>query len=179
MRLRLFRSWWLMTLKGLLAISFGLMIFIKQYTLVKQSLALAFGILMLSSGVLIILGAFIHKKTNPRWVWWLIEGAIDILISLFFIIKPDWARALFLNVMAIWAVFLGIIQIITALRLITYMRNWWTLVITGVLSIALAVTAFFNPLYKEFAVVVVVGIFAVVFGLIMIYISRILRNVYL
>ena len=46
-----------MTLKGLLAIGFGLVVLIRQYPLIKSSVAISFGILVLFSGGMIVAGA--------------------------------------------------------------------------------------------------------------------------
>jgi len=179
MEVRLFRNWWLMTLKGLLAFGFGLIVIIMHYPLIKSSLALSFGLLVIISGIMIITGSFLHKKINPRWVWWLIEGIIDIIIGAFFVFAPTVAKAFFLYFLAIWAFALGIIQIITAMKMISYLDRWWTLLLMGVLSIIFALVFFLNPLYTLFRMSFIVGISCIAFGIILILNSRILRNIYL
>ena len=179
MEIKLFRNWWLMTLKGVLAIGYGVYILISQFTLVTTLLAKIFGIIILLSGILIIVGSFLHKRSNPRWAWWLIEGIVDITIGLFFVFKPQWAKAFILAIMAFWACIIGLIQIITALRLKIYMHNWWTLVFTGVCSILVAVTIFINPFVEQMTKISVVAIASIVFGLIMTYLSHMLKDIYL
>ena len=168
-----------MTLKGVLAIGYGVYILISQYTLVTTPLAKIFGIIVLLSGILIITGAFLHKKNNPRWAWWLVEGIVDVAIGLFFVFKPQWAKAFILGLMAVWACIIGLIQIITAMRLKSYTHNWWTLLITGVLSILVAVIIFINPFMAQLAKISFVAIASIVFGLIMAYLSHILKDIYL
>jgi len=179
MEIRLFKNWWLMTLKGILAVGFGLYILLFQYSIVTTLLAKIFGIIIIISGILIITGAFLHKKTNPRWVWWLIEGIVDLLIGAVFIFKPQWAKAFILGIMAVWACIIGILQIITAFRMNTYMTNWWSLLIGGIFSILFALLIFVNPFYGTFTIVTIVGVAAIIFGLMVIYMSRTLKEVYL
>ena len=179
MEIRLFKNWWLMTLKGLLAIGFGLVMLIRKYPLMKSSLAISFGIIILASGAMIITGAFLHKRINPRWNWWLFEGIIDIVIGTFFVFSPNLAKAFFLYFLSIWAFAIGIIQIITAFRMITYLERWWSMLLTGILSILFAFLFFLNPLYTLMRVSVVVGLSCMIFGIILILNSRILRNIYL
>jgi uncharacterized membrane protein HdeD (DUF308 family) len=180
MEIRLFKNWWLMTVKGILAVGFGLyIIVIFKYSIVTTFLAKIFGFIMLISGLLINTGAVLHKKTNPRWIWWLVEGIVDIVIGALFLFKPQWAKAFILAIMAFWACIIGLIQIITAIRMKGYMNNWWSLLLTGIFSILFAVLIFINPLYGKYTIVTVVGLAAIIFGLIMIYLSKTLKDVYL
>ncbi len=168
-----------MTLKGLLAIGFGIVVLIKQYPLIKKSLAVSFGVIVLASGAMIIVGAYLQKHSNPRWRWWLIEGVIDIIIGAFFVFKPQYAKAFFLFFLALWACIIGIIQVMTSFRMINYMRNWWSMLGTGIFSILFAILIFINPFYANYSLGSVIGVSCVVFGLLMAYTSRILREIYL
>ena len=168
-----------MTLKGLLAIGFGLVVLIRHYPLIKKSLAISFGIIVLASGAMIISGAFLQKRSNPRWRWWLIEGIIDILIGAFFVFRPQYAKAFFLYFLALWACVIGVIQVTTSFRMTNYMKNWWSMLGTGIFSILFAVLVFINPFYTSYSLGTIIGVSCVVFGLLMAYTSRILREIYL
>ena len=179
MQIRLFKNWWLMTLKGVLAIGFGIVALIRQYPLIKSSLAISFGMLVLASGIMIITGAFLHKKINPRWIWWLVEGILDLLIGAFFVFQPELAKAFFLFFLALWACIIGIIQILTSFRMISYMGRWWVMLITGVFSILFAILIFINPFYAKYNLISIIGVACIIFGLIMVFLSRTLRDIYL
>ena len=179
MQIRLFKNWWLMTLKGVLAISFGIIVLIRHYPLVKSSLAVSFGILVLASGFMIITGAFLHKRTSPRWMWWLVEGILDIILGTFFVFKPDLAKAFFLLFLAIWASIIGLIQISTSFRMINYMDRWWFMLLSGVFSIMFAILIFINPFYAKYNLTSIIGVSCIIFGLIMVFLSRTLRDIYL
>jgi uncharacterized membrane protein HdeD (DUF308 family) len=179
MQIRLFKNWWLMTLKGLLAISFGVIVLIMRYPLIKSSLAISFGLILVASGGMIFSGAFLHRKMNPRWRLWLIEGAFDILMGAFFVLSPQMAKAFFLIFLALWAFIIGIIQIFTSFRMISYMNKWWTMLITGVFSILFSVLIFINPFYTSYNLSSIIGVSCVIFGLILVYTSRTLRDIYL
>jgi len=179
MQIKLFKNWWLMTLKGALAIGFGLIVLILQFPFVKRSLTTSFGFLVIASGLLILTGAILHKKSSPRWAWWLGEAIVDLALGTFFVIRPQWAGAFFLFFLAMWAFMTGILQVITSLRLRIYMNNWWILVITGLFSIMFAILIFINPFVGSIAVVTLIGISTIIFGIILVYISRTLKDVYL
>ncbi len=167
-----------MTLKGALAIGFGIVVLIFQFPFVKRSLTISFGILFIASGLLILTGAVTHKRSSPRWAWWLGEAFVDLAIGTFFVIRPQWAGAFFLFFLALWAFMTGIIQVFTSLRLKIYMDNWWVLISTGLFSILFAVLIFINP-FVSFNVVTLIGCSTILFGIILVYISRTLKDVYL
>lgn len=179
MEMRLFKNWWLMSIKGFLAIAFGLVMLILHYSLIKSSIAVIFGFLVLISGILIVSGALLNSKSNPRWRWWLMEGLVDILVGGVFIFQPALAKAFFLFLLAIWSFSSGCIQLVTSFRMQTYMQRWWIMIITGVFSILFAVLIFINPFYANYNLGTIVGVACVIFGLVNFYISRLLRNIYL
>jgi uncharacterized membrane protein HdeD (DUF308 family) len=181
MQIRLFKNWWLMTIKGILAIGFGIVMLIRKNPMIITPLAISFGVLVIVSGLLIITGSLLHRKNSPRWRSWLIEGLIDIIIGAIFVIKPQIAKAFFLYFMAIWAFITAFIQIITSFRMINYMDRWWTMLITGVFSVLFAILIFINPFYTRYnmGMSVIIGISCIIFGMIMVYLSRVLRDIYL
>ncbi len=179
MQIRLFKNWWLMTIKGILSIGFGIIMLVRKNPMIKSSLAISFGVLVIVSGLLIITGAFLHRKISPRWRSWLIEGLIDIIIGAIFVIKPQLAKAFFLYFLAIWAFITAFIQIITSFRMINYMDRWWTLLMTGIFCILFAILIFINPFYANFNLNAIIGVSCIVFGMILVYLSRVLRDIYL
>lgn len=179
MQIRLFKNWWLMTIKGVLAIGFGIIMLMRNKPMIKSSIAISFGILVVVSGLLIITGAFLHRKINPRWRAWFMEGLIDILIGAVFIFKPQLAKAFFLYFLALWSFFTAFIQIVTSFRMINYMDRWWTMLITGIFSLIFAVLIFINPFYARYNLGLIIGFACIIFGIIMVYQSRVFRDIYL
>jgi uncharacterized membrane protein HdeD (DUF308 family) len=179
MQIRLFKNWWLMTIKGFLAIGFGIVMLVRKNPMIKSSLALSFGMLVIISGLLIITGAFLHRRINPRWRAWFIEGLIDLTIGAIFVVKPQLAKAFFLYFLAIWAFFTAFIQIVTSFRMINYMERWWLMLITGVFSVLFAILIFINPFYAKLNLGLIIGLSCIIFGVIMVYQSRVFRDIYL
>jgi uncharacterized membrane protein HdeD (DUF308 family) len=178
MEIRLFKNWWLMSIKGVLSISYGTVMLILQYSLIRSSLAISFGLIVVFSGALIITGSALSMKSNPHWRWWLMEGLLDLVIGAIFILKPNLAKAFFLFFLALWSFSIGLIQIVTSFRMTQYMERWWTMLGTGIFSILFSVLIFINPFYANYNLGTIIGLACIVFGLSMLYISRILRNIY-
>ncbi len=199
--MKLFKNWWLLSLKGLLAIIFGIIVLALRketvstletilgeisFTLPRINvprIAPYFGLVIIISGILIISGAIAHKKNNQKWRWWLFEGSLDIMFGIALIIlafiKPNWLGAIMIQLLALWVTLIGIMQMISAFRLRDYMQNWWILLFTGLLSIMIGILLFINPFtHTNIGNLAVIGLFAVLFGLLIVFIAKKLKDVY-
>ena len=66
MATNIYKNWWLLTLKGILAIIFGIFAtFVPGVTLI--TLMIYFGLFIILSGIFLIVGSISHKKNNKKW----------------------------------------------------------------------------------------------------------------
>lgn len=173
-----FKNWWLLGIKGLLIVLFGVVALtlreINQIKIVKY-----FGIILLTSGLLLTIGAFINRKTKPYYRWWFSEGVFDIIIGLLIVYLLNYRRieamANYTEIIAIWALFLGVILIFTSFKYRNLSINWLAILISGILSIGYTITivAHFmfslNTLPGLSAKKTFIGFFAILLGAIIIY----------
>ena len=158
---------WLLVLRGVLAIIFGVMAFIwPGITLI--SLIYIFAAYTLIDGILTIIWAFRNREVRDRWWLGLLEGIIDIAAGVIAFQFPTLAAVTLLFVVAAWAVITGLLEIITAVRLRREIENEWSLGLAGALSVILGVVLFLNPGAGLMGMVWVIGIWAVIFGILMI-----------
>ena len=199
--MKLFKNWWLLSLKGILAIIFGIIVLaLRKETYSKLEtifgeikfnlpmlnvprIAPYFGLVIIVSGILIISGAITHKKSNQRWRWWLVEGSLDFMFGTFLIIlaffKPNYVGAIMIQIMALWITLIGTMQIISAFRLRDNMQNWWILLFTGLFSIMIGILLFINPFTgTNIGNLAVIGLFTILFGVLIVFISKKLKDVY-
>src|SRR5438445_12650861 len=75
------RNWWLIALRGVLAIVFGLLAFFMP-GLALLSLVLLFGAYALVDGVIAIVSGLWHHKENSRWWVLVLEGIAGVVAGI-------------------------------------------------------------------------------------------------
>jgi uncharacterized membrane protein HdeD (DUF308 family) len=159
------RNWWVLLIRGILAVLFGLMAFVLPgVTLV--TLVLLYGVYALADGI-----AALWVGGRGRTWSLVLGGVLGILIGIFTFISPGITAIALLYLIAAWAIVRGIFEIITAIQLRREISNEWALIIGGILSILFGVVLVVNPAAGALAMVWVIGIYALVFGLLMIVLA--------
>ena len=157
-------NWWLLLLRGLVAIAFGVIAFFwPDITLV--ALTYLFGIYAIVDGIVAIWAAFNASlgDAGPRW-WLGLSGVVSILAGIAAFAYTGMTTLVLLMFIAMWAIIIGIVQLYGALQLRKMIENEWLLVLTGALSIAFGVILIAKPGAGAVALVWTIGWFAIVFG---------------
>jgi uncharacterized membrane protein HdeD (DUF308 family) len=96
-------------------------------------------------------------RTAYRRTWWalVLRGLLAIAVGVFILCRPLDSIASFALVIALWALFIGIVQIVHAFELRSVFANWWVLFLSGFMSAAFGVAAlyYYPGLSLAFAVV--------------------------
>ena len=96
-------------------------------------------------------------RTAYRRTWWalVLRGLLAIAVGVFILWRPLDSIASFALVIALWALFIGIVQIVHAFELRSVFANWWVLFLSGLMSAAFGVAAlyYYPGLSLAFAVV--------------------------
>ena len=157
-------NWWLLLLRGLVAIAFGILAFFWP-GLTLLTLTLLWGAYALCDGIF-SLGAAIFAKSGdmaPRW-WLALAGIVSILAGLVAFFYPGMTALVLLMFIAAWAIIIGVLQIWGAIEWRKLLDDAWLLALNGALSIAFGVLLFAQPGAGAVALVWMIGWFAVVFG---------------
>lgn len=170
------QSWWLYALRGVAAIIFGVLALTRPGATVL-ALVLVFGFYAIADGVLAIVAAFQMRQLAKDWWVVLLEGLAGILVGIIALVYPSVTAVALYLLIAFWAVFTGIMEIIAAIRLRHEIENEWSLILTGVLSIILGVVLIIFPLVGAVGLVWTIGIYAILFGLLMLYLAFTVRGV--
>jgi uncharacterized membrane protein HdeD (DUF308 family) len=153
------RKWWVVALRGILAILFGIVALVfPGLTLV--SLALVFGAYALMDGVFAIVAAFGYGKRDA--VWHVLEGIFGIAVGLATFFYPGMTAQALVYLVGFWAILTGVFEVVAGFEL--PVARDWLLALAGVLSIVFGVLVFANPGSGAVAVVGLIGIYALVFG---------------
>jgi uncharacterized membrane protein HdeD (DUF308 family) len=156
------RNWWALALRGLAAILFGIAALVVPHIALVVLIAL-FGAYALVDGIFAIVSAVRAAERHMRWWPLLVEGLAGIVIGVLTFVWPGLTALVLLYFIASWAIVTGVFEILAAVRLRREITGEWLLGLTGVLSGALTV-------------VWLIGIYALVFGVVLVGLALRLRG---
>ncbi len=169
------KSWWLFLLRGLAAIVFGILVFIWP-TQGWSALVILFGVFALLDGIVtLVTGVEFHKYFDGWWAV-VLEGVVGIVIGGLTLVWTGTAGQVLYYLVAAWMALTGIGELVTAIRFRSYIPGEWSMVFTGILSIVSAVLMFVFPGAGLVALVWVIGIFAIFYGIMQLVFSNQLHN---
>lgn len=138
------RNWWLLLLRGLVAIVFALLTW-AQPGVSLAALVLVFGIYVLADGLLGVWSAIAKRRDNRHWWLLLLWGLVGIVVGVMTFIMPGITGLVLLMYIAAWAVITGVLQIVAAIRLRKEIKGEWLLILSGLVSVAFGVLLFLQP----------------------------------
>jgi len=160
------RNWWLVALRGLAAIIFGVLTIINP-AMSLAVLILFFGAYALADGAFTVIAAVMKRRDEPRWMALLVSGILGILIGAVTFLMPGLTALVLLYIIAGWAVIRGIMEIAVAFRLRKEIQGEFWLILAGALSVVFGGLLFAFPGTGALAVVLWIGVFAMVFGIVL------------
>jgi len=176
MKTKLFKNWWFLALNGVIAIFFGILLLYYSKGLLT-SIMTGFGIIILASGLVQLIMAIYYLKKDKRIVSSFILAIIFFTIGVCILLFQENSQVLFFIMMGIWAVFVGLFQLIILIYIKRNLSNKNILLFNGLFTIVFGVIFFFNPTLFPDLVIKILGAFAVIFGLAMIYLSFVIRKI--
>ena len=168
-------NWWLLALRGLVAVLFGVLAFMwPGVTLL--TLVWLFGAFALVNGLLSLVLAAKAPKGYPRFGSLIFGGLLGILAGLVTFVMPGITALGLLILIAAWALVTGILEIIAAIRLRKIITNEWLLILAGIASVAFGVILLLRPAAGALALIWWFGAWALIFGILMIVLAFRMRN---
>jgi uncharacterized membrane protein HdeD (DUF308 family) len=164
------RQWMWVALRGVVAILFGVLAWwMPGITLAV--LVLVWGAFVLADGLFALLaGLRIRDHGKPLWSL-VIVGVLGILAGVVTFIWTDLTALVLLYIIAAWALLAGVFQIIAAVRFRKDIRNEWLLGLSGLLSLLFGVLLVVQPAAGALAVIWMIGIYAVCFGILLLLLA--------
>ena len=165
------RFWWLLLLRGLLAILFGISAFawpgLTLVTLVMLFAAFAF-----VDGIFDVIHAIGHRKEIEHWGLLLIEGLFGIAFGSLAFQSPELTTlvggVIVAFYIAAWAIVTGAMRIAMAVRLSKEIEGEWLLALSGVVSILFGTIIMARPAVGALAMLYFIAAWAILVGVILI-----------
>lgn len=170
MRQMLRENWWVLLLRGIAAIVFGVLA-IALPGLTLFMLVITFGIYVIFDGVVEIWSGFTTRETNDRWWVDILIGLAGIIAGILIMSLPGVTAVVAIYFIGAWMVVMGILQIISALRVRAEIDNEWWLVLSGLLSVIVGLYFIAFPGDGAVSLVWLIGIYAILFGVILVVLA--------
>ena len=169
------KSWWVVALRGVAAILFGVLaVLIPGITLF--AIVLLFGSYALIDGGLAVVAAIRRRKGEGLWWALLLEGLVSIAAGVVAFVMPGLTALALIYVIGVWAIFTGVLEVVAAIRLRRQIQGEWWLALTGVLSIVFGGLVLLAPGAGALALVLWIGAYSIVFGILLLALAFRLRS---
>jgi len=168
-RLRpLTRSWWLILLRGIASILFGIAAFVWP-GLTVLALTLLYGAFAMADGILALGAALTGSGERSIPTWWLVViGLLGIAAGTVAFLWPGLTAFALVIMIGAWAVAIGVMQIIGAIWLRHEIEDEWLLIAAGILSVLFGAAVLLKPGAGALALAWAIGTFAILSGILLV-----------
>ena len=157
------RAWWMLILRGTVALLFGtLALFWPGLTLLL--LITLFSAYAIAGGAVAIVAALRYRVTHGGWWVPMLLGICSIGAGVIAALMPGITTVVLVAVIGANAIITGVFDLIAAARLHRRLHNAWMLALTGVLSGLFGIFVLLFPGAGALALVWLIGVYALFTG---------------
>jgi len=161
------RIWWLPIVRGVVLLVLGLLMLVQPLGTVK-GLVWVFGIFAIIDG-LVAIAQWLGNRKDPGAGWWLISGLVGIAFGVIAVVWTGPTAQVIFYLIALWVLVLGILAVIAAVVLYRARDIGWYWVLTfGLIAFLFGLLLIMNPQTSVSVIVVLLGLFAFVGGVVLI-----------
>lgn len=169
-------NWWLLVLKGVLLIVFGV-IAILNPAVTFTVMLIWFSAYLIIDGIFSLISVFRNWQTQEdKWLF-VLEGALGIVLGVLIYRSPETYALFTVLLMAFWAIFSGVTRIGLAIQLRKEIEGEGWLALSGVFSILFGIIIIAQPSIGVSTLVLIIAIFALIIGAALIMLGLRVRKV--
>jgi uncharacterized membrane protein HdeD (DUF308 family) len=169
------KNWWVLLLRGIVAMLFGILAFARP-GLTLAALVLLFGFYALVDGIFSLIAAFSGwQYREDRWLL-VLEGLIGLGAGFVTLRSPAITAVALIFFIAVWALATGVLRIVEAIRLRKEVSGEFWLALSGILSVLFAFLVMLRPAAGALAMAWVIGWWALFMGAMLVMLSLKLRS---
>lgn len=169
------RLWWMILLRGILAVLFGIAVLAKP-GISLLSLSIVFGVFILADGCGNVVTAIGGRKEHDDWWVLLLAGLAGMALGLLTLVNPGITALALLFYIAVWAIAIGLLQLVTAFRIRKQIEGELWLGLGGLASVLFGMLLIARPGAGALAVLTLLGAYAIVFGVTLILLALKVRG---
>jgi uncharacterized membrane protein HdeD (DUF308 family) len=158
------RNWWMVALRGALAVIFGVVAFAWPGT-TFEALVLLFGAYMFIDGVTVFGLGLLAASDGEQWWPLVLSGILGIGLGVVTFAKPGAVGLALVYVIGFWAIVTGLLEIVGAIRLRDVVSGEWLMALSGALSILFGVLVVAEPDSGAVSLVYLFGFYAILAGI--------------
>ena len=132
---------------------------------------------VVEDGIFAIVAGVRAPKEMRRWWILLIEGIVGVAAGIIAFIMPGMTALILLILIASWSIITGVIEIVAAIQLRKQITGEWLMALMGIASIAFGGLLLYDPAAGAVALIWIIGIYAILFGVLLIALGFKLRGV--
>ena len=160
--------WWLVLIRGILAILFGLFALFAPGTALL-ALVFVFGAYAIIDGITAIIAGIRHRAEESHWVWHVVQGVVSLIAGIVAFTWPGVTVLAILFVIAFWSIVNGVAQIVESFTMRKMGASTWGWMLAGgIVSVIFGIVLLAWPGAGLITLLWLVGIFSIVFGVIMV-----------
>jgi uncharacterized membrane protein HdeD (DUF308 family) len=159
------RNWWLLLLRGIAGILFGIAAFVWP-GLTVLALTLLYGAFAFADGILSLGAAMTGRGDKSLPTWWLaLIGFLGVAAGIVAFLWPGLTAFALVIMIGAWAVTIGVLEIIGAIWLRHEIEDEWLLIAAGILSVLFGLALLLRPGAGALALAWAIGAFAILSGI--------------
>ena len=169
------KIWVFAFIRGVLAIIFGLLALLSPIA-TAIVLAILIGVYAIVNGVFDIIEAIRHRGSSSMVVR-IVLGAVSILFGILVLVWPGMSLGILVIFVGIWAIIIGVLQIMASVRHRAVPNSGWVWgIIGGALAILFGILVLIRPGAGLVSIIWIIGIWAIVWGITLIVLGVQLRK---
>jgi uncharacterized membrane protein HdeD (DUF308 family) len=172
--------WWLVLLRGIALIALGILL-LTQPGITAILLVQFLGAYFLVDGIFLAVNSVTGRRYMQGWGWGLLMGVLEILTGIVIFANPLISTIItagaLVYMVAFLAIVFGLIGIVSWFQVRKEIQGEWALLAGGVLSVIFGFILLLNPEASVVAYLIVMGISAIVGGLVQIFASFQIRKI--
>lgn len=158
------KSWWLITIKGIILIFLGIYIF-KFPVSGMLGLIVFGGFSLLLSGIILAIFAIRTRKENNGWEWQMGEGILDIILAIILLLNIGLTAITLPFIFAFYGIITGMFWIIQSIFFKRKQYKFWIVaLIAGLFSLLIGILIFYRPVIALLTIVGIIGIMFMIHG---------------
>ncbi len=169
------RNWWMLLIRGVAAVLFGIAVFLSP-GIALAVLVLLWGSYALVDGVFAVFAGIQGRQSNQNWWLSVLEGAAGIVVGAITLLWPGITALAALYLIAGWAIITGLMEIAAAVQLRKEIRGEFWLGLSGLASIIFGGYLVVSPGAGILAVLWLIAAYGIAFGVMMIMLAFRLRG---